>query len=105
MTPAEIQHNDAIADVPDHREIMRDEQVCQPEPFLQLHHQVDDLRLDVDVQRRDRLVGDDKLRSHRQRPGDRDALPLAAREFVRETADTLGGKADQIEQLHGTPAR
>jgi hypothetical protein len=44
---------------------------------LQVHHQVDDLRLDRDVQRRHRLVGHD-LGLERQRARDGDALALAA---------------------------
>jgi hypothetical protein len=38
-----------------------DEQIGQPELALQVLHQVDDLRLDRDVQRRDRLVADDEF--------------------------------------------
>jgi hypothetical protein len=42
--------------------IVRDEQVGQLELVLQVHQQVDDLRLDRDVERGDRLVADDQLR-------------------------------------------
>ena len=55
----------------------------QAELVLQLQQQVDDLRLHRDVEGRDRLVGDDALGLDRERPGDADALPLAARELVR----------------------
>ena len=40
--------------------------------------QVDDLGLDRNVERRDRLVGDDELRLDRERTSDTDALALAA---------------------------
>ena len=80
---AEIHDRDPVADVLDHRQIVRDEQVGQLELVLQIHQQVDDLRLDRDVERRDRLVADDQLRVQRQRAGDADALALAAGEFVR----------------------
>ena len=38
-------------------EVVGDEQVGEPEVVLQVVEQVDDLRLDRDVQRGDRLVG------------------------------------------------
>ena len=41
----------------------------EPEVRLQLHHQVQDLRLHRDVERRNRLVGDDELRVRRRAPG------------------------------------
>ena len=60
---AEIHHGDPVADMLDHREIVRDEQIGQPELVLQVHQQVDDLRLDRHVERRDRLVADDQIRA------------------------------------------
>ena len=81
--PAKIEHDDAVRDVAHHRQIVRDEQVGQVQLLLQVDQQVDDLRLDVDVERGDRLVGDDELRRDRQRTRDGDALALAAGEFVR----------------------
>ena len=82
-----------------HREVVRDEQIGQPEPLLQVEHQVDDLRLDVDVERRDRLVGHDEIGLDRQRAGDRDALALAAGELVREARGPGSGQADEVEQF------
>ena len=43
--------------------------------------QVHDLRLNGNVQRRDRLVCHQKLRLHAKRPRDGDSLPLAAGEL------------------------
>ena len=71
------------ADVPDHGEVVRDHQVGQTELLLQLLEQVEDLRLDRHVQRRDRLVGDDEARFERDRAGDADPLALPAGELVR----------------------
>ena len=81
--PAEVHHRDPVADVADDRQVVGDEQVRQPEPALEPLEQVDDLRLDRDVEGADRLVGDDEVRVEGERPGDADALPLAARELVR----------------------
>src|SRR5690606_12413309 len=59
-----------------------------------------DLGLHRHVQRRDRLVADEQLRLERQRPGDRDALALAAGELVRPApAGRLGVDADVAQDL------
>ena len=52
---------DAVRDVIDNRQIVRDEQVGQPQLFLQIHQQIQNLCLDRDIERRDRLVADDQL--------------------------------------------
>jgi hypothetical protein len=69
----------------------------------QLAQQTQDLRLDGDVQRGGRLVGDDDLRVAGDRHGDDDALAQAARELVRVLLEPLLGvrDADHVEQLDG----
>ena len=96
---AQIHHRHAVADVLHHRQIVRDEQIGQLELVLQVHQQIDDLRLDRHVQRRHRLVADDQLRTQRQRAGDADALALAAGELVRERGHVLGSQTDALEQV------
>ena len=49
---------------------MRDEQIGEPQPLLQVHEQIDHLRLDRDVERGDRLVGDQQTGLERQRTRD-----------------------------------
>ena len=83
----------------DDADVVGDEEVGEAELVLEVVEQVDDLRLDRDVEGRDRLVGDDQLRLQRQRPGDPDPLPLAAGELVREAVVVLGREADPLEQL------
>ena len=48
---AKIHHRDAVGDVFHHREIMGDEEIGEVESLLQVFQEVDDLRLDRDVQR------------------------------------------------------
>ncbi len=96
---AQIHHGHPVGDVAHHREVVGHEQVGQPELGLELLQQVDDLGLDRDVQRRDRLVADDQARLHGQRPGDADALALAARQLVRVPAGHGGQQARVAEQL------
>ena len=90
---------DPVGDVADDADVVGDEEVGEAELVLEVVEQVDDLRLDRDVEGGDRLVGDDQLRLQRQRPGDPDPLPLAAGELVREAVVVLGGEADPLEQL------
>ena len=82
----------------DHGEVVGDEQIGEPELVLQVHQQVDDLRLDRHVERRHRLVADDQFGIERQRAGDADALALAAGEFVRIGVHGLGPQPDALEQ-------
>ena len=51
-------------------------------PALEVAHQLQDLRLDGDVERGGRLIGDQQLRIAGQRDGDHDPLAHAARKLV-----------------------
>ena len=82
----EVHDRDPVGDVADDGEVVGDEEVGEPELLLQLDEQVQHLRLDRDVERRHRLVGDDELRLQDERAGDPDALALAAAELVRVAA-------------------
>ena len=101
---AEVHDRDAVGDVVDDAEVVGDEDVRQVEVVLQVVEQVDHLRLDRDVERGDRLVGDDQLRVQRQRACDADPLALPARELVRVAVDVIGRQPDHLEQL-AAPAR
>ena len=61
--------------------------------------QVDDLGLDGHVQGADGLVAHDQLRLHGERPGDADALALAAAELVRVALHEPRVEAHQRQQL------
>ncbi len=80
---AEVHHHDAPADVLDHRKIMRNEQIGQAMRFAQILKQVDDLRLDRNIERAHRFIADDQPWLHRQRAGNSDALTLAPAELMR----------------------
>ncbi len=96
---AQKHHGNPMADTLDDRHVVADEQVGQPELLLQVEHEVDDLRLDRDVEGRDGLVGDDDLRVEGKRAGDAQALPLAAGEFMREACGLPGIEADPVHQM------
>ena len=100
---AEVHHRYLVADVPHHRQVVGDDHVAQPQFVLQVVEQVDHLGLDGDVERGDRLVGHDQLGPQRQRPGDADALPLAAGELVGVPVVVLGVQAHQLKQVLDGP--
>ena len=58
---AEIHHRDLIGKMLDDREIVRDEQVGDFALDLEILQQIEDLRLDRDVQRADGFVADDEI--------------------------------------------
>lgn len=78
---AKVHHPHPVTDVAHHRKVMGDEQIRQAKLLLQVHEQVDDLRLNGDVQGGDRLIADHQIRLQRQGTGDADALALAAGEL------------------------
>src|SRR5581483_8788632 len=102
---ASVHDGDAPGDVPNDREVVRDEQIRQPQPVLEVLEEVHDLRPDRDVERRDGFVAHDEVRLERQRPRDPDPLPLAAAERVGIPVDGVGGEPDELEQLAHPVAR
>ena len=63
----------------------RDQQDRRPELGAELANEIEDLRLDRDVEGRRRLVGDQQARPHREPHRDHRALLQPAGELVRET--------------------
>ena len=96
---AQVHDGDTVGDVADERQVVRNEEVGQAEVSLQRLEQVDDLRADGDVERRDRLVEQHHLRVQRERARKADALALATRKLVREPVCVLGAEADCAQQL------
>ncbi len=80
---AGIHHRHPLAGLGDHAHGMGDQHDRHAELVLHLLHQLQDLRLDGDVERRRRLVGDQELGLAGKRHGDHDALAHAAGELVR----------------------
>ena len=102
-----VHHVDAVGVARDHAEIVRDDDQRDVEPARQILHQLEDLRLDGDVERGGRLVGDDQLRIAGKPDGDHHALAHAAGELMRillEPALAVGD-ADQPQQLERARAR
>ena len=102
-----VHHGDAIGRFGDHAHVVRDQHHRRAVIAAQALQQRDDLRLDRHVERGGRLVGDDQLRSARERERDHDALAHAARELVRIVVDApRGGRnADFLQQARSRALR
>ena len=81
--PAEIHDHHPVRHMFHHRQVVADEDIGEVQPLLEIGEKIEDLRLDRDVEGRDRLVENEDLRLQHERAGDRDALALAAREHMR----------------------
>ena len=80
--PAVLHHIQAVAQLPDHAQVMGDQQQGGL-LLLHAHQQLEDLRLHRHIQGRGRLVRDDQFRLHHQGHGDHHPLTLAAGQLVR----------------------
>src|SRR5260221_5010481 len=87
-----------MTDMLDDGEIVGDEKIGQSELALQIHQQVDDLRLDRGGEGGERLVANDERGVEREGGRDADALALAAGEFVRIALHRLAAQADLLEK-------
>ena len=85
-------------------EVVRDQQVGEVERALEMGQQVEDLRLDRDVEGGDRLVGDDQHGPERERARDPDPLALAARELVGIPVVVLRARGPPISSSSSTRA-
>ena len=74
---------DPVGHFGDDAEIVGDEDERRSEPLLQVRDQAEDLRLDGDVERRRRLVGDEDPRLAGERQRDHRPLAHAAGQLVR----------------------
>jgi hypothetical protein len=96
---SQVHDGDVVGEMPDHAEVVRDEDECQRQLATQAAEQVDDLGTYGHVQRGHRFVEHQNLRPDRERPCDADALPLTAGELMRVTARGRRRQTDQFEQI------
>lgn len=76
--PATMHDRDLVGHVAGDGEVVGDENEPHAKLVTEVGEEVDDLGLDGDVERRNRLVGDDDPWPHGEGPGDSDSLALTA---------------------------
>lgn len=99
---APIQHDDALREVTNHGEIMSNEQVSQPPGRLKSAEQVQNLRLDRQVESAHGLVADHQSRVRHQRSRDGDPLSLASGKLGWKPVGYIGAQTHRVEQLCNT---
>ena len=109
---AEVHHGQPVRHLPYDGQVVGDQHVRQAELVAKVGEQVQHLRLDGHVERGHRLVADQQIGLHRQRPRDPDPLPLTAGELVRIALEVLLGQPDLLAAARraapgsaGSPAR
>ena len=75
---AQIHHQHAVTDILHHIQIMTDENIGQAKAFLEVHEQVQDLRLHAFIEGRDRFIQDNQTRAEGECTGDIHPLALTA---------------------------
>jgi len=100
---AQMQHADSVGNVLDHAQIVGNEQIRATGLGLNVLHQVDDLRLNRNVERGNTFVGDYEFRLHDQGAGNSDALTLTARKLMRISFGVSGRQSDLFEHLADNP--
>ena len=100
--PAEIHHGHGIRQLADNGKIVRYEQERYAQPVAQVAEQIEDLRLDPHVQRRQRFVGDDQLGFNDQCTGQCNPLPLPPGQGMWITITVFGSQANRLQHGHGS---
>ena len=79
-------------------QVMGDKQIGQSELFLKILEHIDDLRLNGDIERGDRLIADDELGIDRKRSRDTDSLALTTGELMRIAVCVLAVESDALKK-------
>jgi len=104
VSGCQIEHQHPIAQVAHGWQIVRDEQQRQVHLLLRGFEQRGDLRLDRDVQCRERLIANDELGLDDQGARDADTLGLTAGELVRVALQVLRFQTHALEHRRGGAA-
>ena len=97
---AGVHDHDLIAHLGDDAQVVGDHDDGHAQLLLERLHELEDLGLDGDVERRGGLVGDQDIGLARERHGDHDALAHAAGVLVRVLLHALLGVVDADEAQH-----
>ena len=86
---ARIHDRNPLTHTGNNAKVMGNHDNCHAKLVLQLHHQLQDLRLNRHIQSRRRLVRNQKLRLTGKRHSNHDTLPHTSRKLVRILFETL----------------
>jgi hypothetical protein len=86
-----------VRDLPNHSQVVRDEQVRETALTLKIGEQVQNLRLNRDIESRYRLIADDECGLDGKRAGYADTLPLAPGKLMGISLGVRGIEPDFLE--------
>ena len=95
----EIHDRDLVRQILDDRQVVGNKQIAQPQLILQAFEQIQHLRLHRYIERAGGLVAHDQFRFDRQRPGNADALALAAGKLMWIALTRVRRQAYLLQQL------
>ncbi len=98
----EIHDRHTVADIAHDLEVVTDENHGDAVPVLQIAQQIDDLRLNGNIKRRNRLIAHQQSRACGQSTCDDDALTLATRQFMRIAVALIASQPYRYHQLINT---
>lgn len=98
----EIHHRHTMGYPLNNRHVVTDEYVGKSAFFLQFHHQINDLSLNGDIKRGNRLVGNENIGVSRKSTRYTDALTLPARELMWITMCMFWPQTYIPKQFHYT---
>lgn len=99
---SKIHDRNIVRKVVYYRKVVRDEEIRESKLILQILHQIEDLRLNGDVKRGDRLVANNEVRIHCQCTRNTNALPTATVQLMRVRVEQARRKADRLHQFQHT---
>ena len=94
-----IQHDNVVAEVPDHRQVVADEGHGQAHVLGQIPQEHQHMRLARHIEARDDLIRQDKAGADRDGARDADTLTLTARQLVGIAVAETGGQAHAFQCL------
>jgi hypothetical protein len=92
-----VHHGHTVADVTHDSQVMRDEEVRDTGPFLDLDEEVEDARLGRQIERGDGFVAHNEPGIERESPRNSDALALSSTEIPCPAGDSIDGHSDAFE--------
>ena len=98
----QIHHRNTIADMPNHGKIVGDKEISQVELLLQLLQQIYHLRLDRNIQRRNRLITNNEGRLQSQSTCHANTLALTAGKLMWITAGKCWVQLHHFKQMLNT---
>ena len=96
---AQVHHRDAVADMANDSDVVRDEKHRKIELLLKCQQQIEYLGLHGYIERRDRLVGDEKTRLGGQSAGDGNPLTLSPAECMGKSTLVRRSQPDHLQQF------